>query len=488
MGGSGVDAVVVGAGPNGLTAAAVLARAGRRVLVLERNPTIGGGAATWTWEPHGVRIDHCSAVHPFGAASPAFADLGLADHGLAWVHPEVPLAHPHDDGTALAVQRDLDATADQLGPDAAAYRRLMAPLVARWDGVAATSLAPVLGVPRHPLVAARFGLVGVRGVAGLARRRFTTPAGQAVLAGHAAHSCIRLDHPLTAGLGLSLGLAAHAVGWPLARGGSQAVAEALAAVVRAHGGEIRCGVEVRSLAELPPARDVLLDVTPPQFLALAGPRLSGRAARPYRRWRLGAGVCKVDYVLSEPVPWTAAACRRAGTVHVGGTLAEIAASEAAVVAGRHPERPFVLVAQPTVVDPGRAPAGVHVLWAYSHVPNGSDADVSPQIEAQIERFAPGFRDVIVDRRVRTAARTPADNPSMPGGDLAGGSLDGLQLLARPRMSPHPWRTPVPGVRLCSGATAPGPGVHGMPGWYAAHDALGLRPPWGPRDPRRAPGA
>ena len=469
------DAVVVGSGPNGLAAAITLARAGRSVLVIEGADVIGGGMRTEALTEPGFRHDVCSAVHPLGIASPFFRQLPLERHGLRWLNAEVPMAHPLDGGRATGLLPGVDATAALVGGghDGDAYRRLVTPLLARWRPLLEGLLAPLVP-PKRPLLMARFGVPGAQPVSWVAKR-FHGAEAPAVLAGIAAHSCIRLDAPFTTGLALLLGLGAHVDGWPVAQGGSQAIADALAAHLRELGGEIRTGWRVRSLGELPPARATVLDVTARQFVALAGEQLTGAGRRSFVRFRFGAGVCKVDWALDGPVPWTSELVRRAGTVHVGGKLAEIAASEADAVAGRHSDRPFVLVSQPSVVDPTRAPEGRHVLWAYCHVPHGSTVDHSAAIEAQIERFAPGFRDRVLARSVMTAADVERHNPNLVGGDIAGGALDGTQLLFRPRPWPHPYRTPVPGVWLCSASTPPGGGVHGMCGYWAAQDVLHAGP-------------
>lgn len=456
------DAVVVGAGPNGLTAAAVLARAGRRVLVLERNAVPGGASTTSALTLPGFVHDDCAAVHPLGVQSPAFLSLQLQRHGLRWCHPPLPLAHPFDDGTAAELHVSVDDTAATLGPDGPTYRRMVRPVLTRWSEILDGSLSPLLPVPRHPLAMARWGSLGIPPVT-VTARRFRGHAAPALLAGLAAHSCIRLDRPFTTGMGLLLGVAGHAGGWPVAEGGSRSVVDALVRCVEDHGGEVRCGVHVRSLGELPTARVRLLDVTPRQLLALT----DRPVARRVRTWRYGAGVVKADYALDGPVPWTAPAARRAGTVHLGGTFAEVARSERQATSGHEPDRPYVLVAQPTLADPSRAPAGHHVLWAYSHVPNGSTAPGAvPRMEAQLDRFAPGWRDRVLHATYRTPAAGEHRNPNEVGGDIAGGALDGTQLVWR-----APYRTGVEGTYLCSSSTAPGAGVHGMCGWHAAHRAL-----------------
>jgi phytoene dehydrogenase-like protein len=464
------DAVVVGAGPNGLAAAIELARAGRSVLLCERNETIGGGARTAELTLPGYRHDVCSAVHPLAVGSPFLRALPLADHGLELLEPEVQAAHPLDGGRAAVLHRSLAETAAELGPDGDAYDALVRPFAEGWDELAPT----VLGAPRpprHPLLAARFARAGVRGVAGLATARFRSDAARALLGGMGAHSFRALHRAPTAGFALVLLALGHAAGWPVARGGSQAIADAMAAHLRSLGGEIRTGFEVRSLGDLPEARALLFDVTPRGLVAICGDALPGRYARALRRYRYGAGAFKVDYALSEPVPWTAAAARRAGTVHLGGTLPELAASEATVAAGGHPERPFVLVAQQSLVDPGRAPAGRHTLWAYCHVPNGSRIDMTAAIERQIERFAPGFGDVVLERAVRGPADLEAENPNYVGGDINGGAADLRQVLARPAARITPYTTPNPRIFLCSSSTPPGGGVHGMCGYHGARAAL-----------------
>jgi phytoene dehydrogenase-like protein len=464
------DAIVVGSGPNGLAAAIALARAGRSVLVLEAASTIGGGTRSAELTLPGFRHDVCSAIHPLALASPFLRGLPLSEHGLEFVHPEIPLAHPLDDGSALALYRSVDETADGLGVDAGAYRELMAPLTRDWEPLADDLLGP-LRLPRNPVQSARFARAGLRSATGLARARFAGSRAGALLAGNAAHSLLPLARSTTAGYGLILMTLGHAVGWPAAAGGSQAVADAMASLLRSLGGEIRTDSEVRSLADVRGVPAVLFDLTPRQILAIAGPELPARYRRALGRFRYGPGVFKLDYALAGPVPWTAAECRRAGTVHVGGTLAEIARAEAAVVRGGHPERPYVLVAQQSLFDAGRAPAGSHTLWAYCHVPNGSDVDVSESIERQIERFAPGFRDLVRARHVMRPADLQAHDANYIGGDINGGAADLRQLFARPVARPDPYSTPNPRLFICSSSTPPGGGVHGMCGWHAAHAAL-----------------
>jgi phytoene dehydrogenase-like protein len=466
------DAIVVGSGPNGLAAAIALALAGRSVLVLERAAEIGGGLRSEELTLPGYVHDVCSAIHPLALASPFLRDLGLEDHGLQFVQPELPLAHPLDDGSAVAVRRDVAATADALGPDGHAYARLLRPLTAGWQDLTADLLGP-LHRPRHPLSSARFGTVAWRSASGLAASRFKGDRARALLAGNAAHSMLPLEAHGTAAFGLLLLTLGHAVGWPVAVGGSQAIAASMASLLRSLGGEIETGRDVHSLRELPPARAVLLDLTPRQVVAVAGDALPTRYTRALRRYRYGPGVFKVDFALSDPVPWRAPECRVAGTVHVGGSIEDIAASErAATVEGVPSPRPFVLVAQPSLFDPSRAPEGGHTLWAYCHLPASSPADMTAAIEAQIERFAPGFGDCIVARHTMGPAALEEHDPNYVGGDINGGAGTLRQMLARPALRLDPYATPNPQLFICSSATPPGGGVHGMCGWWAAQSALG----------------
>jgi phytoene dehydrogenase-like protein len=465
------DAVVVGSGPNGLAAAVTLAAAGLRVLVVEGAATIGGGCRTEELTLPGFWHDVCSAAHPLAAASPFFRRFGLTGRGVRFVCPEVAFAHPLDGGQAAVVTRSVAATAAGLGEDAAAYRRLMQPMAAGGGALAATVLSPVRRPPAsYPAGLAVLGRYGLRSAAAVARR-FGSPQARALFAGAAAHAMIPLDAAPTGGAGLILTGLAHVTGWPLVAGGSARITEALAAALQAAGGRIETGRWVRSLADLPPARAVLLDVAPRSFLAIAGGRLPPRYRSALARFRYGAGIFKADYALAGPVPWLEDSCWRAGTLHLGGSFEEIAASEAAVAARRHPDTPYVLVTQPCVADPGRAPAGRHTLWAYCHVPAGSDVDMAARVEAQIERFAPGFRHLVLARATRTAAREEALNPNYVGGDIAAGMLTVRQTLLRPVPRWNPYRTPVRGVYLCSSSTPPLPGVHGRCGEVAALTAL-----------------
>jgi phytoene dehydrogenase-like protein len=467
------DAVVVGSGPNGLAAAITLAQAGRSVLVLEAAGSVGGGMRTAELTLPGFHHDVCSAIHPLGLGSPFFRTLPLERHGLEWIHPPAPLAHPLDDGTAAMLERSIQSTGASLASDSGAYRRLMEPLVAHADSLLEDLLAP-LRLPDHPSVLARFGLRAILPAERLARRAFAGERARALFAGLAAHSMLPLSRSPSAAFGLVLGVLGHHVGWPLPRGGSQSLADALAAHLRSLGGEIECGRRVESLSELPPASAVLLDVTPRQLVALAGDRLPEGYRRRLEGFRYGPGVFKLDLALDGPVPWRAPECARAGTVHLGGTLEEIAASEAEVNAGRTPERPYVLLAQQSLFDPARAPAGKHTVWTYCHVPNGSPVDMTERIEAQIERFAPGFREFVIGRHALGPAALERYNANYVGGDINGGIQDLRQLFTRPTARLVPYETALPGVFLCSSSTPPGGGVHGMCGYWAAQAAIRRR--------------
>lgn len=462
------DAVVVGSGPNGLAAAITLARAGLSVVVLEQAETIGGGTRTEALTLPGFLHDVCSAIHPLGVASPFFQSLPLKRYGLEWIYPEVQLAHPIHDGAAL-LYRELEKTGSCLGEDADAYRRLMAPLVGKWPLLAPDLLAP-FHFPRHPVPFALFGLKALLSARMLARLSFSTPAARALFSGMAAHSFLPLSAPLSAAFGLILGALGHAAGWPLAEGGSANITAAMGRYLESLGGALVTGHELTALEELPPARIVMLDLSPRRLDLLAGNRLPRGYRRKLQRYRYGPGVFKVDWALSAPIPWLSEGCRRAATVHLGGTAEEIGKGEQEVWQGIHPERPFVLLAQPTVADPSRAPQGKHVGWAYCHVPNGSTVDMTQRIEAQVERFAPGFRDLILARHTKTAAAFQQYNPNYIGGDIICGIQDLRQFLVRPTLL-APYRTPVKGLYLCSSATPPGGGVHGMCGYHAATCAL-----------------
>ncbi|MCI0440722.1 MAG: NAD(P)/FAD-dependent oxidoreductase [Chloroflexi bacterium] len=464
------DAVVVGSGPNGLAAAVTLARAGRATLVLEARDTIGGGARSAELTLPGFVHDVCSAIHPLAAGSPFFSSLPLGEHGLEWLYPPASAAHPLDDGGAVVLERSVDATAQSLGRDGNAYTKLMKPFVADWEGLAGDILGP-LRIPKHPVLLARFGLRAVRSARGLAEGLFQDESARALFTGLAAHSMLPLDRTVSAAFGLVLGITGHAIGWPIPRGGAQSISNALASYFSSLGGEILTGRRVESLDELPPAKAILFDVTPRQLLRIMGERLPSGYRRRLGRYRYGPAAFKMDWALDGPIPWKAPECARAGTVHLGGSLNEIAASEALVWEGKHTERPFVLLAQQSLFDGTRAPAGKHTAWAYCHVPNGSDFSMSERIEAQIERFAPGFRDLILARRVTTPGDMEEYNPNYVGGDINGGVQDIRQLFARPTLRLDPYSTPVKGVYICSSSTPPGGGVHGMCGYFAARSAL-----------------
>ena len=464
------DAIVVGSGPNGLAAAIALARAGKSVRVLEAAPTLGGGARSGELTLPGYVHDVGSSVYPMAVASPFLKSLPLEKFGLEWVHPDLPLAHPLDGGRAAVLARSVEETADGLGPDAGAYRRLMGPLVPRAEELFRDLLGPP-GLPRSPLLAARFGLRALRSGRGLAEAYFRTEEAQALIGGLAAHSVLPMESRPGAAIALMLGLAGHAAGWPFVRGGAANLTAALVGYLKSLGGEVETGHRVKSLAELPPARAVLLDLAPRQVSAVCGDKLPAGYRRRLSKFRYGPGVFKLDWALSGPIPWVNSACRRAGTVHVGGNLGEMSESESACNTGRTVEKPFVLLAQPSVFDPTRAPAGKHTAWAYCHVPNGSNIDRTDAIESQVERFAPGFRATILGRSAMNPAAVEAWNANCVGGDVAGGANTLWQIFARPAPRLKPYVTPLAGVYLCSASTPPGGGVHGLCGFHAAGAAL-----------------
>ena len=464
------DAVVVGSGPNGLAAAIVLAQRGLSVQVREANSTIGGGARSAELTLPAFVHDICSAVHPLGVGSPFFQTLPLAEHGLEWIHPTAPLAHPLDDQPACLLERSIEETAATISPDGRAYESLVAPLVRSWEALSSEILGP-LHLPRHPLLMARFGLSALRSASAVANQRFRGPRAKALLAGLAAHSILPLNRSASAAIGLVLALAGHAVGWPIPRGGAQKISDALADYLRSLGGEIVTDAPVRSAKDLPPARAVLFDLTPRQVLRIAADELPGGYRRKLQAFRYGPGIFKLDWALTAPIPWSAPECLRAATVHVGGTLEQIAESESAAWEGKHAGNPFVLLAQPTLFDPSRAPAGSHTAWAYCHVPHGSTKDMTLPIEKQVERFAPGFRDLVAGRCSMTSHDVERHNANNVGGDIGGGANLLGQLLARPILSLNPYRIPRKGWYLCSSSTPPGGGVHGMCGYHAARAAL-----------------
>ena len=462
------DAVVIGSGPNGLSAAIALAQAGCKVVVFEANDTIGGGARSAELTLPGFTHDVCSAVHPWGLASPFWSTLPLASQGLEWIHAPVTIGHPLDDGSAVTSVRSLEATAGALGRDAAAYKKMLGAVVRDWPRISSAVLGPP-AVPRHPFALATFGLRALRSINGLMAGAFKDERARSLLAGIAAHDMLPLDRALTAGVGLTMGALAHISGWPIARGGSQKIANALAAHLKGLGGEIVTGTRVTDIDTLPPAKIVMCDLSPKPLLAIAGHKLPAGYRRTLERYRYGMGVFKVDWALADMIPWTSADCRGAGTLHLGGTSKEISDAEQQTWDGHSPDRPFVLLSQPSLFDPSRAPAGKHVAWGYCHVPHGSTVDMLERVERQIERFAPGFRERVLARSVTTPAQLEANNGNLVGGDIAMGVPDVRQFFTRPT-----WRnysTPVKGLYICSASTPPGPGVHGMCGYHAARRAL-----------------
>jgi phytoene dehydrogenase-like protein len=462
------DAIVIGSGPNGLAAAITLARAGKSVCVYEANETIGGGTRSAELTLPGFIHDLCSAVHPLAVSSSFFRNLPLHEHGLEFIHPTVPLAHPLDDGSAVILNRSVEETAKNLEADSANYRKLMLPLVNDWQVLEIELLSPPHW-SRHPISMMRFGLRALASARGLANRHFEGVRARALFAGLAAHSMLPLERIPSAAFGLVLGITGHAVGWPIPRGGSQKIADALASYLRSLGGEIVTRSRVESVEEVPQSRVILCDITPRQLLNIAGNRLPSTYKRKLENYRYGPAAFKIDWALAGPIPWTASECRGAGTVHLGGTLEEIAASEAAAWQGRHAERPFVLLSQPSVFDSTRAPVGKHTVWAYCHVPNGSTFEMTERIEDQIERFAPGFRALVLARNVMPPAELERRNANLVGGDINGGVQDIRQMFTRPTLQLY--STPVRGLYICSSSTPPGGGVHGLCGYFAAKRAI-----------------
>jgi phytoene dehydrogenase-like protein len=471
MSAASYDAVVIGSGPNGLAAAITLARAGCKVLVREAEDTLGGGMRSAALTLPGFVHDVCSTIHAFAGASPFFRSLPLDQHGVAWVHPSAPLAHPLDDGTAALLERSVAATAQTLGRDAGAYRRLMQPLVAHAEELFGQLLGP-LQPPRHLRSLAAFGPLALRSARGLAEARFRGQHARALFAGLAAHSILPLENMLTSAVALMLGVAGHFAGWPVARGGSQQLADGMASYLRSLGGRIETGRCVTALGDLPTARAYLFNVAPRNLVAICGERLPAAYRRSLLRFRHGPAAFKLDWALDGPIPWRAAACARAATIHVGGTFDEIADSERAAWQGRHHARPFVLLAQQSLFDPTRAPPGKHTAWAYCHVPAGSTLDMAEAIEMQVERFAPGFGKLILARHATTPADFERHNANYVGGDISGGVMDLWQLFTRPAARLVPYRTPAQAIYICSSSTPPGAGVHGMCGFNAAQTVLG----------------
>ncbi|HEY2896037.1 MAG TPA: NAD(P)/FAD-dependent oxidoreductase [Gemmatimonadaceae bacterium] len=464
------DAVVVGSGPNGLAAAIVFAQTGRSVLVLEAQPTFGGGARSAELTLPGFSHDICSAVYPMAVGTEFLPSLPLEQHGLRWIDPPSAMAHPFDDGPPAILSRSIEQTGRTLGSDANAYADLVRPFVKQWDVLSRDAIGP-LHLPRHPLLMAHFGLDALRSARSLARGKFRDERARGFFAGLATHSVMPLTDLATASIALVLAAVGHRAGWPIPAGGAQSVANALASYLRSLGGEIATDSPVASMSDIPDASTIFLDLSPRGALAIAGDRFSSSYRGALERYEHGSGVCKVDWALSAPVPWRDAECATAGTLHLGGTLAEITAAEAAPHDGAHAEHPFVLAAQPSLFDATRAPAGKHTLWGYCHVPFGSNVDMSERIERQIERFAPGFRDCILERRVMRASELAQHNANLYGGDIVGGANTLGQLFFRPVARRVPYATSIKGIYLCSASTPPGGGVHGLCGMYAARAAL-----------------
>jgi len=467
---SSYDAIVIGSGPNGLAAGITLAQAGLAVVIFEAKNTIGGGMRSAELTLPGFTHDICSAIHPLGIASPFFRSLPLDKHGLEWIHPLIPLAHPFDDGTAATLERSINATGKTLDIDAAAYKRLMEPFVKNWDNLVDDLLGP-LRFPKHPFMMAHFAIFAIRSAYGLSESVFRGERARSFFAGLSAHSIMPLDKPLTAAFGLILGILGHTVGWPMPKGGSQKIADALASYFCSLGGEIQTGVNVESIDELPSSRLILCDVTPRQLLQIAGHRLPVQYRKKLENYRYGPGAFKVDWALNCPIPWTAEECRRAGTIHLGGSIEEIMKSEREIWEDTHPQKPYVILAQQSLFDQTRAPEGKHTAWGYCHVPNGSSFDMTERIELQIERFAPGFKNCIIAKNAKTAMELEQYNPNYVGGDINGGVQDIYQLFTRPTARLIPYSTPLKGLYICSSSTPPGGGVHGMCGHQAACAAL-----------------
>ena len=464
------DAIVVGSGPNGLAAAIKLAQAGLSVVVYEAKDTIGGGMRSAELTLPGFIHDICSAIHPVALSSPFFRSLPLDKHGLEWIHPLAPLAHPFDDGSVALLERSIEVTSETLGEDVSAYKKLMEPLAANWNKIENDVLAP-LQFPQHPIAMARFGILGIRSAHSLANSVFKGQYARGFFSGLAAHSIMPLDKILTAAFGLVLGTLGHVYGWPMPKGGTQKIADALASYFRSIGGEIVTNMNVESIDQLPLARSLLFDVTPRQLLQIVGDRFPSGYRQKLESYRYGPGVFKIDWALNHPIPWKNKACLRAGTIHLGGSQEEIEESEREVWQNIHPKKPFVLIAQQSLFDPTRAPEGKHTAWGYCHVPHGSIFDMTERIESQIERFAPGFRDCILARSTKNTNELEKYNPNYVGGDITGGVQDIFQFYSRPTARLVSYSTPVKGIYICSASTPPGGGVHGMCGYHAASAAL-----------------
>lgn len=466
------DAVVVGSGPNGLACGVMLARKGKSVLVLESKDTPGGGCRTAELTLQGFHNDICSAIHPLGIGSPFFRTLPLDQHGLKWIHPPIALAHPLDDGSVAVLDRSIATTAESLGVDKQAYERMIEPITPNWDEFSQILLNPAKRFG-NPIRLARFALLAIQSSKRITDHHFRGAQARALFSGLAAHSFLPLEKSPSAAFGFVMAITAHAVGWPFPQGGSQKIPDALSSLLIASGGEILCDAGVENIDELPETKLIFLDITPKQIIQIAGHKLPASYVRKLQAYRYGPGAFKIDYALDAPIPWSQDECKQAGTLHLGGTTEEIAASESAVAQGRVSEKPFVLLAQQSLFDEERAPTGKHTAWAYCHVPNGCTNDMTEFIESQIERYAPGFRDIVLARSVRSPADLENYNANYVGGDINGGEFSWSQLIARPTPAMNPYSTPLKGVYMCSAATPPGGGVHGMCGYYAAVAATGF---------------
>ena len=464
------DAIIIGSGPNGLSSAITIAREGYSVLIIEGAKVIGGGVRSDYITDSEFKHDTCSAFYPFGISSPFFKSLDLESYGLEWIQPQAPVGHPLDNGESVILERSVNKTADSLGIDAVSYKNIFGPLVKNWPYLVEDILGP-LRLPKHPFKTAMFGLLGARSALGLVQSKFKCQRAKSLFTGIAAHSSQPLNSPFTAGIGLALNIAGHYSGWPIAKFGSQSITDALEKCFLSYGGEIETGHFVSSLNELPNSKIILCDMTPKQLVTIAKNQLGKRYVKSMNRFRYGSGVFKIDWALKGPVPWLSKDCSRAGTIHLGGTSLEIANAEKEVAMGKHPQKPYVLIGQQSLFDETRAPNGKHTLWGYCHVPNGSTKDMTGQIENQIERFAPGFKDLIIQTFTKNSTEMEKYNPNYIGGDIGGGIQDFKQLFTRPDWSLTPYATPTKGLYFCSSSTPPGSGVHGMCGYLAAKVAL-----------------